>query len=127
MTKVITYDEALDALTKLVAKNPNRIYRSTRPCVYSSPSGRASCGVGHVIKKLRPELFAAIHIMEYESAADPSSCTVEGLVHSLHLESAIFEPDALYLLAQFQQNQDAGTEYGIALVRARESARRVSP
>jgi hypothetical protein len=124
--KMITYDDALAALTELVEEDPDLVYekwqdpdddREETFCVYTTPNGTPSCGVGQVLAKLDMKLLGKVHLREWSSfsSARPYTFNVGTLAASYE---GTFTEEAIDLLQEYQANQDKSLTRKDALTRA---------
>lgn len=113
MESIITYEEVLERVTKVVdERGRDYVYDDhqgdTEECRYFV-DGRPSCIVGHLIHGLGDEEFEReVREHELRSGSFPASM--------LNLQGeARFDEDALRFLQEAQRHQDRGLPWGRAL------------
>jgi len=118
-TTLITYAETVEALGNVVKGKEKFIYDATDGCVYSK-KGAPSCGVGHVLAALTPDLYAAAVTMEQaEGLSFPMSHLNDGKYMIDYWDKGtMFTSRAENLLESFQTGQDEGQTWGDSLVEA---------
>lgn len=114
-TYKIDEEEAFQALRDVVKQfGVDYKYRerwSAKRCTYSEEDGQPSCLVGHVLSRVAPDLFVAIH--EREGRGETFSIRVLRNIFDVDVTD-----DTLSTLDVVQLAQDNGHTWGEALERA---------
>ena len=116
---MITKDMALDALATVVNRSgAGFVYpyqESGAPCVYVA-NGEPSCGVAQALDLLGVdrEVLASMDSRNSDQNGPVSARAIKTMVPEIEITRA-----ACWVLDSFQQKQDAGATWGLALTEAR--------
>lgn len=130
-----TAQDVLTGLRAVVAGREDYVYESPDPsgevCVYSTPTGEPSCGVGAYFFANDKDLFDEIHKAEWaeSDAGEPMvNCSLGVEVSTLVRQGRLtdYTPDAVDLLTEFQFQQDGRERWGVALSRTEVRAKRLA-
>lgn len=119
-----TVQDILTGLRAVVAGREDYKYESPDPCgagycVYSTPTGEPSCGVGAYFFANDKDLFSKVHDLEWaEDEHSQPMVLQESNVKDLEGKGLLgdYGYEAVQLLAQFQRSQDRGVSWGNALL-----------
>jgi hypothetical protein len=123
MTNRLTYENVKQTLLDLAAERPGYVYQTPQDvyaCVYTSPDGKPSCIVGHVLDRLAPDVLPAITdaTYYYESGAERATANVFDAAEAMCYVDERPDTDAKYLLVEVQRLQDLRHPWGEAVERA---------
>lgn len=120
----ITFEAAIAAAQELAGANSNFVYPAEDGCVYTDPKTAApSCIVGHILKKLDPELFAQVVEFEREHGSSfPVSVFGDAEYDEGDNEYEVYQyperhwdEDTAKFFGIIQREQDSGTTWGTAV------------
>lgn len=129
----ITLDKALPALEEVVAEaGGDFVYEMVGgSCVYyDQAEGKPSCGIGRALFRMgwtAEELIVMDNCGDLGSPASVAFKSLSGNVPWGDIPLIECDEGARQLLSTFQEGQDTGVSYGIALIRAKEAAKSVAP